>query len=125
MRLPLAGARSLTWFTLAAVFVAACSSSERDFTAPASTAGSNGKSGEKGNAGEPSVAAGGKGAAGEASSAEAGTEADAGAAAVPAPCADSPCLNGGACAESGTVFTCDCADGFGGARCQTNIDDCS
>lgn len=41
-------------------------------------------------------------------------------------CTPNPCANGGTCASTGTTtYTCNCATGWTGATCQTNIDDCS
>ncbi|MDP6945273.1 MAG: hypothetical protein QF464_14080, partial [Myxococcota bacterium] len=37
----------------------------------------------------------------------------------------SPCQNGGLCAVDGDLFTCQCPPGFGGLRCETNIDECA
>lgn len=38
------------------------------------------------------------------------------------PCAGDPCLNGGTCIAGGNGFTCDCADGYGGDRCENCFD---
>ncbi|MDF3068774.1 MAG: uncharacterized protein K0R38_4375 [Polyangiaceae bacterium] len=102
--------------------MAACSSSERDFAAPTFASGSGGDVGAPGASGQPPTEVGSGGAAGEATLG--GEGASAGVASA-APCEDSPCLNGGSCEHSGTVFTCDCAEGFEGERCQQNVDDCS
>ncbi len=40
------------------------------------------------------------------------------------PCDPNPCQNGGTCTPDGEQFTCDCAAGFTGDLCETNIDDC-
>ncbi|MCA9517665.1 MAG: hypothetical protein KC635_22145, partial [Myxococcales bacterium] len=43
-----------------------------------------------------------------------------------APCASSPCKNGGGCAEVDGAFVCDCATtGFDGPTCEVPIDDCT
>ena len=34
------------------------------------------------------------------------------------PCASAPCFNGGTCSNNGTSFTCRCALGFAGHRCE-------
>lgn len=39
-------------------------------------------------------------------------------------CKSSPCENGGRCVDQTTGFTCNCATGFDGNRCQNNIDEC-
>ncbi|MFS8068067.1 MAG: calcium-binding EGF-like domain-containing protein [Byssovorax sp.] len=41
------------------------------------------------------------------------------------PCAVQPCENGGACAASGTSYTCSCAPGYSGTNCEINIDESS
>jgi len=40
---------------------------------------------------------------------------------VPSPCSNSPCKNGGDCTDSGTSFTCHCADGFSGPTCEGRV----
>ncbi|MFH2010714.1 MAG: hypothetical protein ABI333_29200 [bacterium] len=40
-------------------------------------------------------------------------------------CTPNPCQNGGACTDTGSGYTCDCAAGFTGDDCETNVDDCS
>ncbi|XP_071156308.1 cubilin-like isoform X2 [Mytilus edulis] len=40
-------------------------------------------------------------------------------------CASNPCRNGGLCQNSGTSFSCVCNPGFGGLRCDTNVNECS
>lgn len=40
-------------------------------------------------------------------------------------CAAIPCSNGATCIDGLTNYTCECVQGFTGALCQTNIDDCS
>lgn len=43
----------------------------------------------------------------------------------PGACAATPCENGGICADTADGgFACTCANGFAGATCATNIDDC-
>lgn len=39
-------------------------------------------------------------------------------------CSPNPCSNGGTCANAGSSFACTCPVGFGGATCETDIDDC-
>jgi hypothetical protein len=40
-------------------------------------------------------------------------------------CAPNPCLNAGVCVNGWTGYTCQCAPGFTGTNCETNIDDCA
>ncbi len=35
------------------------------------------------------------------------------------PCSPNPCQNAGTCTVSGTTFTCECAEGWSGATCET------
>ena len=39
-------------------------------------------------------------------------------------CMPNPCKNGGACTDGLNSYTCECASGFTGDNCETNIDDC-
>jgi hypothetical protein len=39
-------------------------------------------------------------------------------------CSAGPCQNGGVCSDTGTSYSCSCADGYSGDACETNIDDC-
>ncbi|XP_065053012.1 fibropellin-3-like [Rhopilema esculentum] len=39
-------------------------------------------------------------------------------------CASSPCYNGGGCNNYINHYTCSCAGGFTGTRCQTDINEC-
>ncbi|XP_064532622.1 protein crumbs homolog 2 isoform X1 [Pseudopipra pipra] len=39
-------------------------------------------------------------------------------------CASSPCLHGGTCHDLFDAFRCACSAGWGGWRCQDNLDDC-
>uniref|UniRef100_UPI0037E9BCDA versican a n=1 Tax=Semicossyphus pulcher TaxID=241346 RepID=UPI0037E9BCDA len=39
-------------------------------------------------------------------------------------CLEDICLNGGSCYQSGSIYTCSCAPGYGGDRCETDVDDC-
>ncbi|NWI93638.1 CRUM1 protein, partial [Pitta sordida] len=39
-------------------------------------------------------------------------------------CASGPCLNGGSCHDLFNAFGCGCSAGWGGQRCQDNLDDC-
>src|SRR5690606_18200856 len=41
------------------------------------------------------------------------------------PCADHECQNGATCEPDGDDYSCDCADGFSGPNCETNIDECA
>src|SRR5262245_49792859 len=41
------------------------------------------------------------------------------------PCAGNPCQNGGTCTAQGDSYTCQCALGYTGTNCETNIDDCA
>ena len=34
------------------------------------------------------------------------------------PCASHPCLNGGNCIEDVDKYSCNCAEGYGGLRCE-------
>lgn len=40
-------------------------------------------------------------------------------------CDSSPCLNSGTCVNSGDSFTCICQEGYEGAVCDININDCN
>ena len=40
-------------------------------------------------------------------------------------CQPNPCLNGGACVNGWTGYTCQCPAGFTGTRCDININECS
>jgi hypothetical protein len=40
-------------------------------------------------------------------------------------CLPNPCLNGGICTNGEDGFSCECAPGFVGETCATNVDDCS
>ncbi|XP_070206929.1 uncharacterized protein [Littorina saxatilis] len=39
-------------------------------------------------------------------------------------CVDHQCLHGGLCRDQNRYYTCLCANGYTGPRCQTDIDDC-
>ena len=39
--------------------------------------------------------------------------------------ADNECQNGGSCVNNTNIRTCDCAAGYSGTNCQTDIDDCT
>uniref|UniRef100_A0A8C9XL02 Versican a n=1 Tax=Sander lucioperca TaxID=283035 RepID=A0A8C9XL02_SANLU len=39
-------------------------------------------------------------------------------------CTDNICLNGGSCYKSGSIYTCSCAPGYSGDRCETDTDEC-
>ncbi|XP_057565218.1 neurocan core protein isoform X2 [Hippopotamus amphibius kiboko] len=40
------------------------------------------------------------------------------------PCENNPCLHGGTCKASGTMYRCSCDQGFTGENCEIDIDDC-
>ncbi|MRG93427.1 FG-GAP-like repeat-containing protein [Polyangium spumosum] len=40
-------------------------------------------------------------------------------------CAPNPCQNGGTCTDGVDGYTCECAAGFTGKDCETNVDDCA
>lgn len=40
-------------------------------------------------------------------------------------CASDPCLNGGACEDHFNSLSCVCQRGWGGQRCETDLDDCA
>jgi hypothetical protein len=40
-------------------------------------------------------------------------------------CASNPCLNSSTCINANTGYTCQCAPGFEGTNCETEIDDCA
>ncbi|KAK2837384.1 hypothetical protein Q5P01_014596 [Channa striata] len=39
-------------------------------------------------------------------------------------CTEDFCLNGGSCFKIGNIYTCSCAPGYSGDRCETDIDEC-
>ncbi|CAG5922432.1 unnamed protein product [Menidia menidia] len=39
-------------------------------------------------------------------------------------CTEDFCMNGGSCYKSGSIFSCSCAPGYTGHRCETDIDEC-
>ena len=39
-------------------------------------------------------------------------------------CSPNPCQNNGTCVDDGVNFSCNCAPGFTGEKCGTNIDNC-
>ncbi|XP_063413289.1 EGF-like repeat and discoidin I-like domain-containing protein 3 [Mytilus trossulus] len=40
---------------------------------------------------------------------------------APSPCASAPCLNDGTCQRLGSGFQCNCATGFNGITCATEV----
>ncbi len=36
-----------------------------------------------------------------------------------------PCMNGGQCVDEDFTFSCNCAPGFEGTRCENDIDECA
>jgi len=40
-------------------------------------------------------------------------------------CASKPCMNGGACSDKVSGFSCACLTGFVGNRCETDVDECA
>lgn len=40
-------------------------------------------------------------------------------------CSSNPCLNGGQCEDQFNQFSCICPPGWGGERCQSDLDDCA
>lgn len=40
-------------------------------------------------------------------------------------CRSQPCLNGGACEDQFNQFSCACLPGWGGERCQSDLDECA
>ena len=40
-------------------------------------------------------------------------------------CVNSPCLNGGTCANRDTDFVCECTPGWTGKVCEENLDECN
>uniref|UniRef100_A0A8C6WCT2 Neurocan core protein n=1 Tax=Nannospalax galili TaxID=1026970 RepID=A0A8C6WCT2_NANGA len=40
------------------------------------------------------------------------------------PCENNPCLHGGTCRTNGTVYGCNCDQGYAGENCEIDIDDC-
>ena len=40
-------------------------------------------------------------------------------------CESSPCLNNASCLDDLNSFTCQCMDGFEGALCEIEIDECA
>ncbi|XP_067377440.1 uncharacterized protein [Channa argus] len=39
-------------------------------------------------------------------------------------CTEDFCLNGGSCLKRSSIYTCSCAPGYSGDRCETDIDEC-
>ncbi len=40
-------------------------------------------------------------------------------------CSSNPCTNGGSCFDALNGWRCECAPGFSGERCQTDINECA
>ncbi len=91
--------------------------------------GASGNSGTGMTAGEGGEATGGRGGttSGTGGDAGSGTSGDGGGGTGGAGdgCAPNPCDHGGTCTSTGNGFTCDCADGYDGDTCETDINECN